>query len=175
MDPQFLRIVPKLARMGRRQQVTARRLLALGCWLLAKTVTLSLWASEASMRWISHTFACNFCARRRSINPDPERATGGIPPHRQSRDKISFSNFSTSSSMGVASSAFSRLRMRCSCGGRLSSGNRDAEDGPPDSGQGGGVNASFTSGGRSSQTCSQVATSFVPCLISVFGPQEFSR
>jgi hypothetical protein len=63
--------------------------------------------------------------------------------------------------------------MRFSRGGSAWSGNRDAEDASPDSGGGGGVSASLTSAGRSSRTSSHVATSFAPCLISVFGPQEF--
>src|SRR5208337_3289173 len=48
-----------------------------------------------------------------------------------------------------------------------------AEEAPGDSGEVAGVNASRTSGGSSSQTSSQVATSLAPCLMSVFGPQEF--
>ena len=36
-----------------------------------------------------------------------------------------------------------------------------------------GWSASRTSAGSSSQTSSHVATSLAPCLISVFGPQEF--
>ena len=63
--------------------------------------------------------------------------------------------------------------MRFSCGGRPSSGNRDAEVALPDSGDGGGVSARFTSGGRSSHRSTQVATSFAPCLIKVLCPQEF--
>jgi hypothetical protein len=35
------------------------------------------------------------------------------------------------------------------------------------------VSASLTPAGRSCHTSSYVATSFAPCLISVFGPQEF--
>jgi len=60
--------------------------------------------------------------------------------------------------------------MRFSCGASAWSGNRDAEDGSPDSGGGGGVSASLTSAGRSSHTSSHVATSSAPCLISVIGP-----
>src|ERR1700722_4513705 len=61
--------------------------------------------------------------------------------------------------------------MRFSCGASARSGNRDAEDASPDSGGGGGGSASLTSAGRSSDTSSHVATSFAPCLISVFRPR----
>lgn len=70
------------------------------------------------------------------------------------------------------SSAFSNLRMFFSWGEATSSGNRDAVCGSGDS-FGMEVRVAWTSGGSSSHTSSHVATSFAPCLINVFGPQEF--
>src|SRR6202035_6135770 len=51
--------------------------------------------------------------------------------------------------------------------------NRDAVWPLCDSSVGAGVSASRTCGGSSSHTSSHVAVSLAPCLISVFGPQEF--
>src|SRR4029077_13938945 len=51
--------------------------------------------------------------------------------------------------------------------------NRDAVWPVGDSSAVAGVSASHTCGGSSFQTSSQVAVSLAPCLIRVFGPQEF--
>src|SRR6267143_906671 len=74
--------------------------------------------------------------------------------------------------MCVDSSALSNLRIFFSWGEATSSGNRDAVSGSRDSFCME-LSAACISAGSSSQTSSQVATSFAPCLISVFGPQEF--
>src|SRR6184192_2316275 len=75
--------------------------------------------------------------------------------------------------MWVASSAFNCAMIFRSCGLNSVSPNRDAVCPACDSAPFAGSSASRTSAGSSSHTSSQVATSFAPCLMSVFGPQEF--
>src|SRR5206468_6219875 len=53
------------------------------------------------------------------------------------------------------------------------SSNKDAVWAPGDSAPASGVSASRTSAGSSSHMSSHVATSLAPCLMRVFGPQEF--
>src|ERR1700675_3804632 len=74
--------------------------------------------------------------------------------------------------MSVDSSALSNLRIFFSWGEATSSGNRDAVSGSWDSFCME-PSAACTPAGSSSHTSSHVATSFAPCLIRVFGPQEF--
>src|SRR5258707_783557 len=74
--------------------------------------------------------------------------------------------------MCVDSSALSNRRIFFSWGEATSSGDRDAVSGSGDSFCME-LSAACTSAGSSSHTSSQVATSFAPCLISVFGPHEF--
>src|ERR1700691_17115 len=133
--------------MGRKQQVTGRKLSAVSLETLHQILPGHL---------SDFTRQLQFEKRREDFEED-----------------ISASRRSTISSICVASSASNRLKIFFSCGGSPSSGNRDAEDSFPDSGDAAGVSVSLTSAGRSSHTSSQVATSFAPCLISVFGPQEF--
>ena len=57
MVPQFLRIRFEASTNGTKTTSYRGKLLASSYWLLAKTVTFGLWTSEASMRWISNTFA----------------------------------------------------------------------------------------------------------------------
>src|ERR1700738_1868252 len=74
--------------------------------------------------------------------------------------------------MCVDSSALISLRIFFSWGEATSSGNRDAVCGSWDSFCME-LSVTCTSVGSSSHTSSHVGTSFAPCLIRVFGPQEF--
>ena len=76
------------------------------------------------------------------------------------------------SPMCVVWSALSRPKDPLFVGGSPSSGNRDAEDGRPDSSPAGRTRTSRTTARRSPHTSFHVATSSAPCLIRVFGPKN---